>query len=154
MADTARATARSELVSFAFALIGLGVSVYLTVEHYDSSVTLACPESSTINCAKVTTSRWSHIGPMPVALLGLIFFVVLAILTSPPAWRVRRLDAVRVGSAALGVASVVFLIWAELFQVNAICLWCTVVHVGSVGLLVAILWRVSALPPRSADQGD
>ena len=154
MADTARATARSELVSFAFALVGLAVSVYLTIEHYDSSVTLACPESGTINCAKVTTSRWSHIGPMPVALLGLIFFVVMAILTSPPAWRIRQLDAIRVGSAALGVASVVFLIWAELFQVNAICLWCTVVHVCSVGLLVAILWRVSALPPRSADQGD
>jgi uncharacterized membrane protein len=90
---------------------------------------------------------------MPVALLGLIFFVVMAILTSPPAWRVRRLDAIRVGSAALGAASVVFLIWAELFQVNAICLWCTVVHACSVGLLVAILWRVSALPPRGADQG-
>jgi uncharacterized membrane protein len=153
MADTARATARSELVSFAFALIGLAVSVYLTIEHYDSSVTLACPESGTINCAKVTTSRWSHIGPVPVALLGLTFFVVMAILTSPPAWRIRQLDAIRVGGAALGVASVVFLIWAELFQVNAICLWCTVVHVCSVGLLVAILWRVSALPPRT-DQGD
>jgi len=130
MADVRRATARSVFVSFAFALIGLAVAVYLTIEHYDSSVTLACPES----------------------LLGLVFFMVMAMLCSPPAWRVRRLDGIRVVGAVLGVVSVVFLVWVELFRVNAICLWCTVIHICSVGLLVAILWRVSALPPRGPDQ--
>jgi len=42
-------------------LVGLAVSAYLTVEHYSSSTTLACPESATINCVKVTTSSYSEL---------------------------------------------------------------------------------------------
>src|SRR5664279_1179273 len=136
-------TAPSALASFALTLVALGVSAYLTVEHYDSFVTLACPESATINCAKVTSSRWSHIGSIPLALLGLIFFVVMAILCSPPAWRTRMLDKVRVAGALLGVLSMVYIVWVELFKVDAICLWCTVVHACSVALLGTILWAVT-----------
>ena len=65
------------LVSFLIALLGAGISAYLTAEHYNTTLTLACPESATINCAKVTTSPWSHIGAIPVALLGLIFFLAM-----------------------------------------------------------------------------
>jgi uncharacterized membrane protein len=50
---------------------------------------------------------------------------------------------VRVVGAAVGVATALYLVWVELFQVEAICLWCTVVHVASLGLLVAVLWRVT-----------
>jgi uncharacterized membrane protein len=39
---------------------------------------------------------------------------------------------------------VIYLIWAELFRVGAICLWCTAVHVCTFGLFVTILWRVAA----------
>lgn len=136
----------SAWISFVLTLAGLAVSAYLTVEHYDSSVTLACPESATINCAKVTTSRWSHVGPVPVALLGLTFFVVMAGLCSPPAWHRRRLDVVRVAGAVLGVLSVLYLVWVELFKVDAICLWCTAVHLCTVALLAAVLWAVSTAP--------
>lgn len=129
--------------SFAVALLGLAIAGYLTVEHYNSSTTLACPETGTINCAKVTTSSWSHLGPIPVAVLGLIFFAAMALLTSPPAWRTRALDPLRVVGAAVGVASALYLIWVELFRVNAICLWCTAVHVCTVLLLGLVLWTSS-----------
>src|SRR5664279_5533890 len=75
------------VTSFVFALVGLAASTYLTIEHFNTAVTLACPESATINCAKVTSSAWSHIGPVPVALLGLIFFAVMSVACSPPACR-------------------------------------------------------------------
>ena len=131
------------IVSFLITLVGLGISIYLTVEHYDAKLTLACPESATINCAKVTTSRWSHIGAVPVALLGLIFFVGMALLCSPPAWRLRALDRVRILGAAVGIVSAVYLIYIELFRVNAICLWCTGVHVCTLALLAAVLWQTA-----------
>ena len=127
--------------SFVVALVGLALSVYLTIEHYTSPTILACPATATINCAKVTTSSYSVIAGVPVAVLGLLYYVGMAILVSPPAWRIRRLDLVRVAGAALGVLMVLYLVWVELFRVFAICLWCTAVHVCTLVLLGTILWR-------------
>ena len=120
------------------------MSIYLTIEHYSGSTVLACPESATINCAKVTTSSWSRFAGIPVAVLGLAYFVAMALLVTPAAWRRRTLDPVRVISAGLGTAMVIYLVWAELFRINAICLWCTVVHVCTLGLLATILWHTAA----------
>ena len=138
--------------SLVFALIGLGISVYLTVEHYTASTLLACPESATINCAKVTTSKWSEIAGIPVAVLGLAYFVVMTALLVPAAWRRRALDPVRIVAAALGAVMVVYLVYIELFRVDAICLWCTGVHVCTVLMLGAVLWRTSVID--SAEIGD
>ena len=81
---------------------------------------------------------------MPVAVLGLVFFVAMVALCSPWAWQRRALDRVRVAAAIVGVLSVFYLVWAELFEVGAICLWCTAVHVCTVVLLGLVLWTVSS----------
>jgi len=140
---------RSGLASLLIAIVGLGVSVYLTVEHYTASTTLACPENAVLNCQKVTTSKWSHVGPIPVAVLGLVYFVVMAALCLPAAWRLRALLTARVAAAGLGVAVALVLVWIELFKVDAICLYCTAVHVCSLLLLGAVLWTTAA--EREAD---
>lgn len=137
-------TTRSGLVSFAAAIFGLAVSIYLTVEHYSSSVTLACPEGGAINCAKVTSSSWSKVGPFPLALLGSLYFVAMIVLLSPQAWRLRSLDNIRIAGCVLGVLSALYLVWVELFKVDAICLWCTAVHVATLVMLGAVLWTTSA----------
>jgi uncharacterized membrane protein len=129
--------------SFGVALLGVAISAYLTVEHFTGSTTLACPEGATVNCAKVTSSAWSELVGVPVAVLGLGFFVLMSALLSPPAWRRQALDPVRVAAVTAGVAMVLYLIWVELFRVNAICLWCTAVHVCTVVLLGTVLWRVA-----------
>lgn len=128
------------------ALLGLVAASYLTIEHFSSSTTLACPESATINCAKVTSSSYSHLLGVPVALGGAIYFVVMVALLSPPAWAARALDPVRIVAAVLGVVSVLYLVWAELFRIDAICLWCTVVHICTVWMFAAVLWYVTGRP--------
>jgi uncharacterized membrane protein len=138
------ATGGAARASFVIALLGSVVSAYLTVEHFTTSATLACPETGAINCQKVTTSAWSHLGPVPVAVLGLAFFVGMTALCSPPAWRVPALGPLRVLGAAVGVLAALGLVWVELFQVDAICLWCTAVHLCALGLLVTVLWASSA----------
>ncbi len=122
------------------AVLGLAASVYLTVEHFTASTSLACPESATINCQKVTSSSYSHLLGVPVALGGALYFVVMVALVSPPAWRVPALHRVRVVAAGVGVLAVLYLVWAELLRIDAICLWCTVVHVCAVWLFGAVLW--------------
>jgi uncharacterized membrane protein len=130
------------------AVLGLIAATYLTVEHFSSSTTLACPESATINCAKVTTSSYSHLAGIPVAVGGLAYFVVMVGLLTPWAWRIRALDPVRLVAAGLGVVSVLYLLWAELFKINAICLWCTAVHICTVVMAGAVLWYTMGRLPR------
>ena len=129
--------------SLIVALVGLAISVYLTVEHFTSPALLACPEGAVINCAKVTSSQWSVILGIPVAVLGLGYFVLMTALLTPAAWNRRALNPVRLVGVALGVAMVVYLIWVELFRVDAICLWCTAVHVCTVVLFTTVLWRTT-----------
>jgi uncharacterized membrane protein len=137
------------VTSLVLSLVGLAVAVYLTVEHYTSSTTLACPESSVINCQKVTTSAQSAVFGIPVALLGLIFFVVVLPACLPAAWRSRRPE-VRWGRLAftlVGVGFVVYLIYTELFTLNAICLWCTAVHVITVLLFAVVALGTASTEP-------
>jgi len=148
----ARSAPRWErLGSLILALAGLAVSAYLTVEHYSSSTTLACPETGVVNCVKVTTSSYSELAGVPVALLGLLFFAGMSVLCAPVAWRAVDpwVGRARLAGAVAGVVMVVYLVWAELFRIDAICLWCTVVHVLTVALF-AVLVLGAALRPQEA----
>ncbi|MGD0392342.1 MAG: vitamin K epoxide reductase family protein [Acidimicrobiales bacterium] len=124
---------------------GLGVSTYLTVAHYGSSVTLACPDTGVINCEKVTTSPQSVILGVPVAVLGLAFFAAMVVINLPRAWRCPSsiVRVARIGLAAVGVAFAVYLVYTELFTIHAICLWCTSVHVTAFLLFVVALFAES-----------
>jgi uncharacterized membrane protein len=127
-------------------LVGLVASIYLTVEHFTASATLACPETGVVNCQRVTTSAQSTIAGVPWALLGAVFFAGLLLLGRPAAWRSRS-TAVRYGRLALavtGVASVIYLISVELFVVNAICLWCTVAHVAALAVFGVVCFATAS----------
>ena len=132
------------------AVLGLAFAIYLTVEHYTPSTTLACPESATVNCQKVTTSSYSHVLGIPVALLGAVYFVVMTVLVLPPAWRAGPLRPVRLLGAVVGMISVLYLVWAELFQIGAICLYCTAVHVCTLALFGGVLWYSIGTPDTEA----
>ena len=130
-------------------LAGLGVSLYLTIAHYNAKVILACPETGIVNCAKVTQSPQSAILGVPVALLGLLYFVAIGPLHLPAAWRsesslVRR---ARVAAAVAGILMVLYLIYTELFTLDALCLWCTAAHAVTFLLFVVTLVGTMALEP-------
>jgi uncharacterized membrane protein len=125
--------------TLALSLGGLGVSLYLTITHYTTSVTLTCPATGIVNCQKVTTSPESMLfGAIPVAVLGLAYYAGLVALTTPRAWRSASLRWVRVGALAAGLGFVIYLVYTELFTLDAICLWCTSVHVITVVLFILV----------------
>ena len=125
--------------AFTLAVLGLLGSAYLTFEHFTDSATLACSDSGVVNCLKVTTSKWSVIAGVPVAVAGLAFFAAMALLCAPARFA-RDLGRLRVLGAVVGIAMVLWLVYVELFEVDAICLWCTAVHVITLLLLAAVLW--------------
>ena len=137
------------LVGTVASLGGLGVSGYLTYEHYTGSSSLVCSDKGIVNCLEVTTSTYSKVAGVPVAVLGLIFFVVMLILQLPAMWNrpgsaIRR---VRMAWAVVGLGTVVYLLYAELFKIDAICLWCTAVHVLTFVVFVSTVFAtVSTFP--------
>lgn len=138
-------------------VLGLAVAAYLTYEHFTGGTTLACPEGATVNCAKVTSSQWSSIVGIPVAPLGLVFFAVMLALCLPSVLRraSQTLDLVRLGFCFVGLLTAIYLVWAELFQIHAICLWCTAVHVLTFLLFVTLLYGyVLGDTPDASDAQD
>ncbi|MGW0230433.1 vitamin K epoxide reductase family protein [Actinopolymorpha singaporensis] len=128
--------------SLVFCLVGLGLSAYLTYAHFTSASALACPDSGTINCIRVTTSPQSMLfGVVPVAVAGLAYFVGMTVICLPAAWRSGSalVRWTRLAGGVAGVAMVCYLIYVELLVVGAVCLYCTAVHVVTFLLFVAIL---------------
>jgi uncharacterized membrane protein len=127
------------LVSLLLSLYGLGASIYLTITHFQPK-DLACVTNATFNCEKVTQSPQSEIFGIPVAMLGLAFFVPMILLCLPAAWRSadRRIHLARLVLSVTGVGMILYLICAELFIIKAICLWCSSVHITTFVLFVII----------------
>ena len=126
--------------TFGVTLAGVAVATYLTIAHYTTPDVLACSDSGFVNCATVTTSAQSTFVGIPVAVLGLGWYVAMAVLCAPAAWRSSSLALARarVGLSALGVGFVLWLVYAELFVIRALCIWCTVVHVLAFALFATI----------------
>jgi uncharacterized membrane protein len=133
-------------------LLAVGLTAYLTVTHYTDPTGLACPATGIINCTAVTTSSWSVILGVPVALVGLLWALAMAGLNSPWAWRARTkwLDAARLALSGAGAVMVLYLVYLELFRVDAICLWCTGVHITTVALFAAVLAARASLATRAS----
>lgn len=143
-------------VAFVLSLGGFGVSLYLTVDHFTGSLPI-CAANGVIDCAKVTTSAESEVfGVLPVALVGLVYFAVLVAVDAPPLWRrggewARYLAWARLALVVGGIGMVFYLLYAELFSIKAICLWCTAVHAITLLLFVLV---VATFPTMAIAPGD
>jgi uncharacterized membrane protein len=127
--------------SLALSLVAVGISSYLTVAHYSDAAALACPDTGIVNCTLVTTSSWSILFGVPVAVIGLVWALAMAALTVPWSWQARPawIRRLRLGLSAAGAAMVLYLVYVELFRIGAICLWCTAMHVTAVCLFGVVL---------------
>ena len=135
-----------QIATFVLALAGLGVSIYLTIAHFTESALAGCSESGLVNCTKVTTSAQSYVFGIPVAVLGLAFFVFAVVIMSPWAWRAsrREIHLARIASLVVGIGFVLYLVYAELFTIGSICLYCTSVHVITFLLFVLTAFAAAA----------
>ena len=117
----------------ALSVIGVGISIYLTLLHY-SGVTPACPATGAINCEAVLSSSYALLlgTKIPTSVAGIAWFAICALIAG---WRA---GAVHLLWAAIGLATMLYLVFVELILVRAICLWCTAAH--ALVVLIALLW--------------
>jgi uncharacterized membrane protein len=142
-----------QVVAFLLAILGLVISAYETYAHYNGSHLAGCPTggNGTFNCTAVITSSQSMVfGVIPVAVLGLAFYVAAVPLFSPWAWRMQRREVhlLRLGSVIIGMGFVMYLIYAELYQIGDICEYCTGVHIVTfllfcITVFSAAIWGLS-----------
>lgn len=153
-APTATPALWLQLSTMLIALAGLADSIYITIQEETGSVLAGCAEKAgLVNCEAVLHSPESVILGIPVAAFGIVFYTFLVAIMSPWAWRSpwREIWQLRLASLVVGTGFVIYLIYAEFFEVGNICLYCTSVHILTFLLftLTAIAAAIWGVPPRS-----
>lgn len=114
----------------ALTIIGVGIAGYLTYVHY-AGINPACTAGT--SCVKVQTSVWSKLDGVPVALIGLIGYVV--ILGSLLAGDREETRLATLGLTLIGFGFSAYLTYRELFSIHAVCEWCA----SSAGIMTILL---------------
>jgi uncharacterized membrane protein len=106
-------------------LAGMGISGYLTWAHL-AHRSVICGQSQ--GCDIVQQSVYSEIGGVPVALLGLLAYSGLFLLTlvqdRGPESVQDYVPLAIFGVALVGVLYSAYLTYLELYVIYAICQWC------------------------------
>lgn len=119
------------------ALVGLGASI-ASLYDYLGPAPAFCAETG---CATVRASAWAHPLGIPMPALGIVFFLVMAVLAFAPRPRLR------LALAATGAAWAVGLIGLQAFVIHAWCKLCMIADPAAIvaGIAVVIAPRARTL---------
>jgi uncharacterized membrane protein len=117
-------------------LVGLGVASYLTYVHY-AHVKVACSAGN--ECEAVQTSVYSHIAGVPVALIGLIGYVLIFASLLLPESENARFATLALTLGGFGFSC--YLTYREVFSLEKICEWCVSSAIIVTILMCLSLWR-------------
>lgn len=128
------------------AVPGMLLAYFLYLFHEGSLINVCAP-SGWDDCGQVSGpgAPYASVGPVPVALIGLIGYAVIFLLTWLPPWW-ARLEAY-LPELMLGVTGIAFLftLWLtalEIFVIHAVCRYCVV---SAVIITVMLVLSVSLL---------
>ena len=116
---------------FLFACLGFLDASYLTWEHYANTLP-PCSDHWWVDCDAVLTSSYSVMWGVPVALLGMVQYVVVAGLAATlasgllaPTLR-QKISWWLLVQASAGLIFSLYFVVLQLFVLHAICLYCMV----------------------------
>ena len=106
-----------------FIVLGIADTAYLSFEHFTNFVP-PCPVHSVlgsfIDCNKVLTSVYSQFFGIPLAYLGLAYFLALFLLKFVVSKKIFF------GITTLALTASGYLIYLQLFVLHAICIYCMI----------------------------
>ncbi|MDA4128110.1 MAG: vitamin K epoxide reductase family protein [Thaumarchaeota archaeon] len=120
----------------ALSVAGLIDSVYLLSDVFFPTVGLICPTIGIVNCGEVTSTPFSRVFGVPVALLATLWFAVFLI------FAIRRTgfpEYLLLPLWIVGVVFAIYLIGVEVLVIHAICPFCTVAHALGVAMGVPVV---------------
>ncbi len=124
------------------ALIGVGISVYLFSMHGTDMSDKACEVNATFSCQTVDQSEYSEIFGIPVSLLGIIGYGLLALGALMKALDKagdRGLDWFLLLTSVGGMAFALYLTAIEAFVLHAWCLYCVAQQIDILLILILVL---------------
>jgi|APSaa5957512576_1039674.scaffolds.fasta_scaffold73983_2 uncharacterized membrane protein len=107
-------------------VLGIIISAFLTYSYYNPNTSGLCNISETISCEKISTSKYAVFFGVPVAILGIFFFLISLLLVTNLNKNPNS-TAYLLTWNSIGIIFMAYLILAE-FLVKSICLWCTAIH--------------------------
>ena len=127
-----------------FVLLGLGASVTSLYVQYrrlrDPTYSAFCNFSPRFNCETVYQSRFARVGGVPVALGEVIWFSLAFMLTLAAD---SKADVEESGTTAYlflisipTVSVVLFLAYASVFVVKALCIFCALTYLAVIGVFL------------------
>jgi uncharacterized membrane protein len=126
------------IVCLLLSFLGFLDSTYLTIIHYKN---IAAPCSITHGCETVLTSQYATIGPIPIALIGSLFYVTVMILLglkiiNSQLYALRPLPyALPILISASLLVSMV-LLYLQAFVLHAFCQFCLGVEAINILLFI------------------
>lgn len=129
-------------------VLGILLSAYMTYRHYAEGEAF-CNISATINCDIVNKSIYSvdPVFGIPVAILGIVVYSIIGALAL---YAIKNksvfdidLSFTLVILSFAAVAFSVYLTYAEIFLLRAICPFCIVsfITILTIGILAVLVWR-------------
>jgi uncharacterized membrane protein len=123
------------------AAVGLLDASYLTYIHYSDGI-VAC--SAHASCDDVLGSPFSSIAEIPLALFGVVFYLLTCIFAVLAARGIHLAQPMLKMLTALGFVVSCYLLYLQLSVIHAICEYCMVSFAAST-LLFAITWSFFGL---------
>ena len=109
------------LVISLLAVVGMALSAASLKNHYSGEKTEYCDLGENFNCDVVNRSVYSHIGPVPVAAIGLMGYAALFVLSRA---RQRAARVLMVLGALAGLAFALYLTYIEAYVLGVWCILC------------------------------
>ncbi|MEK7627125.1 MAG: vitamin K epoxide reductase family protein [Patescibacteria group bacterium] len=126
------------------AAFGIIVSVYALAHHFELAKGEFCSISDVLDCDKVDRSVYSEIFGVPVALLGIIFYVSIFVLAL-----IKFLRPVMGATedfyqkalfylSAIGLLFTLYLNFVEAFFIKSFCLVCLISFAAVIGIFAIV----------------
>lgn len=125
------------------AAVGLGLSTVSLISHYSSSSSEYCAFDETFNCDLVNRSVYSRFLGVPVALIGMLGYGALLVLTL---LRSRLASALMFAGALAGLGFALYLTYIEAFILAIWCILClgSLAAISAITVLAALRLRQGA----------
>jgi uncharacterized membrane protein len=122
------------LYSIILGFLGFLVATYLTILHYKHIIP-SCSISG--GCERVLTSQFANIGPIPISLLGSLFYLTVIVLCILILTNYKKLFIdLFYAASAVGFLFSVVLILIQALILHAFCQYCLTSETVSTGILI------------------
>jgi uncharacterized membrane protein/protein-disulfide isomerase len=145
-------TSRARLITLVLALVGLGFAGSSAWVHYrlltQPAYVSVCDINATFSCSQVYLSQYGAIRGVPVAIFGVIWFALVALLAAfaKPGENEKKTDASGAyifALATVGLGAILYLAYASFFVLKSGCVLCIGTYVAVIGIFLVSSASVS-----------